>query len=140
MLPRNQRVEKSPFLLPSCLDGWQMGHTVGARKMGTEQGLKCSSIFLPTPKSLSLHAERAVGLVETPTRLHFAQAQAVGFVGRPPRPARNSHRRIPKYSLSQNSLTYFFRKMLVTDLIIISIFLMRKLGLRRRLLARGHSW
>lgn len=56
-----------------------MGDAVGARKMGTEQGLKCSSIFLPTPKSPSLDAEHAVELVENPTRFHFARAQAVGL-------------------------------------------------------------
>ena len=39
--------------------------------------------FLPTPKSLSLDAEHAVGLVKNPTWFHFAQAQAVGLQGLP---------------------------------------------------------
>lgn len=40
---------------------------------------------MPTPKSLSLVVEHALRLVKNPTRFHFAQVQAVGLAGRPPR-------------------------------------------------------
>ena len=86
--------------------------------------------FLPTPKSLSSHAEHVIGLVENPMWFHFAWAQAGASIGGPPRPAWNSHHYIHKYSLSPNALTYSFCEMLVTNLMIISILFMRKPGLR----------
>lgn len=45
MLPRNQRVKKSPFLLPCCLDGWQMETWLELEKRAQSKDWNAAGFF-----------------------------------------------------------------------------------------------
>ena len=45
MLPKNQRVKKSPFLLPCCLDGWQMETWLELEKWAQSKDWNAAGFF-----------------------------------------------------------------------------------------------